>query len=102
MKEISLDIRIRPGIAPDDRHQIEDAIGEAGVDVAGGGGFNDGSESDIMAYSTNVRADLPVVIDILRNAKVGQDSCVTENGKHEHPVYGEIMDPLSKPWWKFW
>ena len=102
MAETSLDIKIRPGIPPEHRHQIEDAIGNRGLDIAGGGGFEDGSESDIMAYSTNIRADLPIVIGILRQAKVGNDSCVIEAGSHEHPVYGDIVVPPAKPWWKFW
>ena len=102
MAEISLDIKIRPGIAPDARYLIEDAISDCGLDVAGGGGFGDGSESDIMVYSTNVRTDLPLVIDILRNAKVGQGSCVIENGSHEHSVYGANVAPAPIPWWKFW
>ena len=102
MAETSLEIKIRPGIPPDDRYQIEDALGDNGMDVAGGGGFVDGSESDIMAYSTNVNADLPMMIKILRIAKVGQGSCIIQDGKHEHSVYGEFVPVSSKPWWKFW
>ena len=102
MGEISIDIKIRPGIPPDDRHQIEDALGESGLDVAGGGGYDDGSESDIMAYTANLQVDLPVVVDILRKARVGKTSCVIQGGKHEHSVYGKLELTASKPWWKFW
>lgn len=102
MSETSLDIRIRPGIAPDARHQLEDAIANLGLDIAGGGGFDDGSESDIMAYSMNVRSDLPQVMKLLQSVNIGQESCVVEDGKHEHSVYGPITVPPKKPWWRFW
>ena len=102
MAETSLDIKIRPGISPDDRHQLEDLLESKGLDIAGGGGFGDGSESDIMAYSNDVRVDLPIVIGILRKANVGENSCVIQGGRHTHDVYGEIEVAPEKPWWPFW
>ncbi|MCA9120591.1 MAG: hypothetical protein H6822_35275 [Planctomycetaceae bacterium] len=104
MPATALDIKIRPGISPDARHQIEDTLLRKGYEVAGGGGYDDGSESDIMVYVSNVRSDLPAVIRILQKARIGRESVVlqTEPQRAEHPVYpdGEVLPP--KPWWKVW
>ena len=102
MAETSLDIKIRPGIAPDSRHSIEDKIASLGIDVAGGGGFDDGSESDIMAYSTNVNRDLPKLMNVLRGAAIGQQSVIVIGGVKEQKVYGDFQTVSTKPWWKFW
>jgi hypothetical protein len=102
MSEASLEVKIIPGVAPDDRHRIEDTLGSKGLDVAGGGGFDDGSESDIMMYSDRPATHLPVVVRILRKAKVGDGSHVIVNNTDKYSVYDDSIPIDSKPWWKFW
>lgn len=104
MSETSLEVKIIPGISPDNRHHIEDIFSSKGLDVAGGGGYSDGSESDIMMYSEKPATHLPVVIQILRKAKVGDASHVIVNDSDKHLVYDELtgISLRSKPWWKFW
>ena len=102
MSETSIEVTIIPGVSPEDRHRIEDAFEGKGLDVAGGGGFEDGSESDIMLYSEKPAKHLPAVIRILRKANVGNDSYVTVDSAEKHEVYGDSVPMDSKPWWKFW
>ena len=101
MSETSIEVKIVPGISPDQRHKIEDALESKGLDVAGGGGFDDGSESDIMLYSEKPPADLPVVIRILRKAKVGSRSHVIVDNAKKHSVYDDSNPLGEKPWWNF-
>ena len=114
MAEVALNILIRPGIPPDARHDIEDQLmarlERFGCDVAGGGGMVDGSESDIMLYVDNVPSRLPVVMEILKKARVGRKSLVESQGPTEQKflVHEDLpeFDPQdyapAKPWWKFW
>ena len=102
MAETPLEIKIIPGIPPDDRHNIEDALGGKGLDVAGGGGFDDGSESDIMTYSEKPTAHLQAAIRILRKANVGKGSYIIVNKADNHPVYSDSEHSSVSPWWKFW
>ena len=102
MSETSLEVKIVPGISPDQRHRIEDAFESKGLDVAGGGGYEDGSESDIMVYSEKPATHLPVVIRILQKAKVGSGSYVIVDKNKKHAVYDDSVTASQKPWWKFW
>ena len=109
--EIGLQILIRPGIPPKKRHVIEDALMEAGCEVAGGGGFNDGTESDISVFVDSVKGRLPMIMSILQKAKIGTESIVCQDGESrvEYPVYAsaetwlsQIPPESNRPWWKFW
>ena len=101
---VALEIKIRPGIPPPARHRIEDTLARRGYEVVGGGGYDDGSESDIMVYVDNVRADRPAIIQILQKARVGLHSVVIQSEPQEvaHPVYPNGQRPPAKPWWQFW
>jgi len=102
MSETALEVKIIPGIPPDRRQRIEDEFEGKGLDVAGGGGFDDGSESDVMLYSEKPATHLPIVIRILRQAKVGSASHVIVNNTDKHAVYEDSTSVKSKPWWRFW
>ena len=102
MSETSIEVKIVPGISPDQRHKIEDALESKGLDVAGGGGYDDGSESDIMVYSEKPAAHLPVVIRILQKSKVGSGSHVIVDKNKKYAVHDDSNSLGAKPWWKFW
>lgn len=104
MSETALDIRIRPGIPPGDRHQIEDTLERKGMDVAGGGGDDEGQESDIMVYADNPTKALATIRKVLQQAKVGPGSVIlqSEPQQSEHPVYTTGDSSGDKLWWKFW
>lgn len=112
LSEIGLQILIRPGIAPKQRHLIEDALMEAGCEVVGGGTINDGTESDISLFVDSVRNRLPNIMLILQEANIGAESVVGQTLPSEvwYSVYGDAQSWMAKiphehshkPWWKFW
>ena len=112
MAEIALQILIRPGIPPKERQVIEDALMEAGCEVAGGGGIIDGTESDISVMVHSVKNRLPTIMQVLQDARVGRSSVVAQSvpKEAEYKVYGGSQswlskiptESLTKPWWRFW
>ncbi len=57
---MELDFSIRPGVSPDDRQDLEDAMEQAlgeGATCTGGGGMLDGSESD---FQIELATEVPV------------------------------------------
>ncbi|MDG1875543.1 MAG: hypothetical protein P8J27_16650 [Mariniblastus sp.] len=112
MAEIALQVLIRPGIPSKERKVIEDSLMEVGCEVAGGGGFHDGTESDISVLVHSVKHRLPIIMRVLQDARVGRKSIVSQSAPKvaEYKVYGgsqswanQIPSELAdRPWWKFW
>lgn len=109
--EIELQILIRPGIVPKQRHLIEDALMEAGCEVIGGGSDLEGDESDISVCVDSVKKRLPTIMLILQEAKIGRESVVSQilPAAVSYSVYADSQTWLAKipahgttPWWKFW
>jgi len=106
--EHSLVIYYRPGLMPDTRHAIDDALEEALGDlgeVTGGGTMLDMSESDTSLLVTDVDAALPVLRDTLRRLKVPKRTVIVrhEPETQEWPVYDAIDTaprPKRKSEWK--
>jgi hypothetical protein len=90
MAETFLEILIKPGIPPVDRQAIEDALEELEFDVAGGGGFVDGSASDIALYVEDVEETIPSIIAILQQMRVPRATVILQREPQEktYVVYG--------------
>jgi hypothetical protein len=98
------ELRIFPGLVPNDRHQIEDLIDEhlaaLGVEVCGGGGLLDGSQSDIAFIASNIEAAREVV-------KLTQNLEPSSRFELYSSDSNSVIDtfepsPLQKKWWQFW
>lgn len=110
--ELELQILIRPGIDPKQRHVIEDALMEAGCEVIGGGSNVEGLESDISVCVDSVKKRLPTIMSILQDAKIGRKSIVSQRlpEEAEYSVYEGSQkwspripaEKSGKAWWKFW
>jgi hypothetical protein len=106
VQEVSMhfELRIFPGLVPDDRHQIEDLIDEhlskLGVEVCGGGGFVDGSRSDIAFITENIEAAKEVVKFALHLEPDNTFELYSSESKSIIEI--DEVPYSTKKWWHFW
>jgi len=98
------ELRIFPGIVPDDRHEMEDIIdehlGKLGIEVCGGGGLIDGSQSDIAFIASSVKAAKEVVKLTQHLEPSNRFELYCSNSKKIIPTSESLLE--KKRWWEFW
>ena len=89
-------LSIRPGVAPEDRHFLEDEISRLDIEVLGGGSMLDGSESDMTIefdksaqYLSNV---LQEFLPTLKYSIVLNYTLTTDDGDILFSIDGGVSD----------